>query len=136
MTTVVLTLVAETCCNCGTVFGINEAQLRQLRQSGAWFCCPNGHQQHYTETEADRLRKQLAATEKSRDSARAYARSVQDQNDAERRAHAATKGQLTKTRKRVANGVCPCCNRSFADLGRHMAGKHPDYAGQEGVDRG
>jgi hypothetical protein len=27
----------------------------------------------------------------------------------------------------VANGVCPCCNRTFQNLARHMAGKHPDY---------
>lgn len=46
----------------------------------------------------------------------------------ERAAHAATKGQLTKTRKRVAGGVCPCCNRSFVNLRRHMTGQHPDYA--------
>lgn len=56
------------------------------------------------------------------------ATSTGDQLEAERRAHAATKGQLTKTRKRVAGGVCPCCNRSFVNLGRHMAGQHPDYA--------
>jgi len=127
-TTVLINLVAQTCCSCGTVFGINEGQKVQLKRTGEWFYCPNGHSQRFTKTEADKLREQLAAAERARDSARAYARSVQDQNDAERRAHAATKGQLTKTRKRVANGVCPCCNRSFADLGRHMAGKHPDYA--------
>ena len=132
-TTILVNLVAETCCNCGTVFGINEAQLASLKRTGAWFYCPNGHQQHFTKTEADRLREQLAAAERARDNARSYAKSVQDQNDAERRAHAATKGQLTKTRKRVANGVCPCCNRPFVNLGRHMAGQHPDYASSAGA---
>lgn len=39
----------------------------------------------------------------------------------------ATLGQLTKERKRVANGVCPCCQRTFVNLGRHMTTKHPDF---------
>ena len=28
--------------------------------------------------------------------------------------------------KRIHAGVCPCCNRSFPNLQRHMAAKHPD----------
>lgn len=39
-----------------------------------------------------------------------------------------TKGVVTRTRNRIANGVCPCCDRSFTNLQRHMASKHPDYA--------
>jgi hypothetical protein len=39
----------------------------------------------------------------------------------------ATLGQLTKERKRVNNGVCPVCNRTFVALGRHMHTKHPDF---------
>lgn len=41
------------------------------------------------------------------------------------------KSEITKRRKiekRVANGVCPCCNRTFEDLARHMSTKHKDYA--------
>ena len=30
----------------------------------------------------------------------------------------------------MANGVCPCCNRSFENLRNHMHTQHPDY-GQE-----
>lgn len=41
------------------------------------------------------------------------------------------RGQLTKLKRRVSNGVCPCCNRSFADLHRHMTEKHPDYLTSE-----
>ncbi len=39
---------------------------------------------------------------------------------------------MTKVKKRAANGVCPCCNRTFSDLARHMKAKHPDFA--EGED--
>ena len=41
---------------------------------------------------------------------------------------AAAKGELTKMKKRVGNGVCPCCNRQFVNLQRHMATQHPGYA--------
>lgn len=128
-TTVLVTLIAETCCNCGVVFGIADGQHARLRRNGDWFWCPNGHQQRYTKTEADRLREDLARAERERDRARANATHYRDQADAEQRAHRATKGQVTRLRKRVANGVCPCCNRSFANLARHMAGQHPDYSG-------
>lgn len=30
-------------------------------------------------------------------------------------------------RNRAAAGVCPCCNRTFEQLGRHMTTKHPEY---------
>ena len=40
------------------------------------------------------------------------------------------KGQVTRIKKRVANGVCPCCNRTFKDLAAHMSTQHPDYIEQ------
>ena len=46
---------------------------------------------------------------------------------AEERSHTATRGHLTRTKKRVAAGVCPCCNRTFQNLARHMKGQHPEY---------
>ena len=45
----------------------------------------------------------------------------------------AAKGQATKLRKRAANGICPCCNRQFVNVERHMTTKHPGY-GDESND--
>ena len=45
---------------------------------------------------------------------------------AERRVSAA-KGQITKIKKRSAEGRCPCCNHVFVDLLSHMKSKHTDY---------
>lgn len=134
MTTLIVTIIPVDCCNCGVVFGLAEGHLRQLRQTGEWFYCPNGHRQHYTETDADRLRKQLALAERQRDAARANATHFQDQAEATERVLRATRGQVTKLRKRVANGVCPCCNRTFANLARHMAGQHPDFQAEATSD--
>jgi DNA repair exonuclease SbcCD ATPase subunit len=46
--------------------------------------------------------------------------------DTERRL-SAQKAQTTKARKRAAAALCPCCNRSFVQLRRHMETKHPGY---------
>jgi len=127
-TTVLVELTAVTCCNCGVIFGIEAGHRRRLHASGDWWFCPNGHQQHYAETEADRLRKQLEQAERRRGWAETALTAARDQRDAEERSHRATKGHLTRVRKRVAAGVCPCCTRSFQNLARHMAGQHPDYA--------
>lgn len=32
-------------------------------------------------------------------------------------------------KKRVQGGACPCCNRHFVQLERHMATKHPEIVG-------
>jgi hypothetical protein len=86
------------------------------------------HQISYVESENDRLKAQLAAeqqrtawaTERAESQARALV-------SAEHRLRA-TRGVVTKIKRRVAHGVCPCCQRTFKDLARHMEGQHPDYA--------
>jgi hypothetical protein len=118
------TLALIECYLCGVQFGMTERMHLKRYEDGKSFYCPNGHGQTWVVSEADKLRNQLA---QSRDRELA----TSDQLESERRGHAATKGQLTKTRKRIAGGVCPCCKRSFTNLTRHMAGQHPDYGGEE-----
>lgn len=119
MSSVIVTLSPVRCCTCGVVFGMDDYLDRKRRGDGATFYCSNGHGQHYG-SELERLRKQL-------DSAHARLRHEQDQHGATRRELTATKGHVSRLKTRVANGVCPCCKRSFVQLQRHMATKHPDY---------
>jgi hypothetical protein len=90
--------------------------------------CPLGHEWVRRESEAAKVRRQL---ERERERA-TLLRSRVDQERARGDHEAARargyKGALTKVKKRVGNGVCPCCQRSFPDLAAHMAGQHPDYA--------
>ncbi len=47
--------------------------------------------------------------------------------DAAAEARAAMEKAERKTKRlmrRVSAGVCPCCNRTFSDLARHMKTKH------------
>jgi len=112
------------CYKCGAQFAVPTEVDDALRQSGRIFYCPNGHDQHYTDSLQARLKKERDAH------ARTIARLDQTRadRDAIERSRRATKGQLTRVKKRVAHGVCPCCNRTFPNLAAHMQEKHPGYA--------
>lgn len=92
------------------------------------FHCPNGHAQHYTAEKSEREQLRRERDRLKYDAARLEdeAREAREEADAARRSAAAMKGVATRMKNRVKHGVCPCCNRTFADLARHMATKHPD----------
>lgn len=134
-------LVTEECCTCGVLFAMAAAFRQQCidqpRGSAKpkGFYCPAGHVQYYIgKSAAQRLREEQQRAE----ALRQRLASRDEDLRAERAGHTVTKGQLTKTRnrlrsteRRVANGVCPCCHRTFRQLARHMAGQHPEYAGED-----
>jgi hypothetical protein len=127
-------LVAEDCINCGTWFAM-EATLREQRiHDGKSFHCPNGHPMVFSENDSAKLRK--ARTELERANARAdrnarWLREEEERRQASERSASALRGVVTRTKRRVGNGTCPCCNRTFQQLARHMHAKHPDYAESE-----
>lgn len=49
----------QECVSCGCVFYIPHILGQQLRRTLGSFCCPSGHRQSYTISEADRLKSQL-----------------------------------------------------------------------------
>lgn len=116
------------CPTCGIGYGITPDFEQRRQNDGESFYCPRGHTASYHTSELDRVKKQLAAVEYDRDFQK-------EQRENERRAkeHAqasarTSRGHLTRVKKRIAAGVCPCCKRTFGDLARHMAGQHPTYA--------
>lgn len=124
-----LAYVEITCCNCGVTFLVPPGWERQRLKDGKSFWCPNGHPQHFTasrdkDAEISRLKQRLAEADDTE-------RALRDKVEAEQRRVNGYKRQLARTKKRVAGGVCPCCNRSFTELRRHMAEKHPDYLQSE-----
>jgi hypothetical protein len=121
------TLVVATCPVCGIGHAIPEALNTQARRHGQAVYCPLGHSWIYTKTVEQDLAeaKRDANYYKNRLSAELEAR-----QRTERRL-TATRGVVTRTKKRIAAGVCPCCHRTFQQLARHMAGQHPDYAAED-----
>lgn len=108
------------CCACGYPIALTEDHERRLREKGTQFYCPAGHPQVFKRTEVMRLREQLEAATARAAKQEALAR------DAELRAKSA-RLQINRMNKRAAAGVCPCCNRTFQQLARHMTAKHPDF---------
>ena len=131
--TVAMKLVTEECYSCHVLFAITDDFKRERLRDKRTFYCPNGHGQCYQgKTEEQKLREQLDDERRKRQSAEqnvAYwadeARDAGERADKERRRANGYKGHATKLTKRVKAGVCICCNRTFADLARHMATKHP-----------
>lgn len=123
---VAVELVQVTCCHegCGCVFGLSRAHYTALRETHAWFHCPNGHSQRFAiESEKERLERLLREEREQREREREVQRNLRSRMERE---HAATKGRLTKLSNRVKKGVCPFCNRTFGNLARHMATKHTE----------
>lgn len=104
-------------CHCGIVYAIPDNLDSQAHlHKGREVYCPLGHRWVYRDSFEQQLERERQRHQATRDLLRA-----------EERSHAATRGQVTKLRKRVAAGVCPCCHRTFQQLARHMAAKHPDW---------
>lgn len=126
------TLVVLHCYACRCAFGITEDHYNRARRSSSVeFYCPNGHDQVFSETSEQKLQRELANERRRLDSESARVTSLRDQLEATERSLRGHKAAKTRIKNRIANGVCPCCNRSFKDLARHMAGQHPAFAGEE-----
>lgn len=93
------------CKSCQVVVVMPSSMMRARREDRKTFFCLNGHSLSFRgETEAEKLTKQLASEREAK---------------------------VTRIKNRVGNGVCPCCNRTFQNLQRHMHTKHPEYRSDE-----
>ena len=126
-----VTLVVEECVNCHVVFAITQEFQARMRDTHHSFYCPNGHGQSYlAETEAEKLARQLKFMKQDLD----WYKTAEARQSAERAATerqlAATKGVVTRMRKRAITGACQFCHRHFANVERHVASKHPKETAQ------
>lgn len=115
--TLTVTFWSVECFSCGTPFALSrDFYENRIADKKAWYC-PNGHRQHFVgQTDKEKLAQ-----------ARATITHLGDQKDAAQRSADSYKGHFTRVKRqveRVEKGVCPHCNRSFADLRRHMESKH------------
>ena len=124
---VLVNLRVMDCWDCGLVYALTADFAKQRQQDGEGWLCPNGHNTHYTTTDLDRAR---AARERA-ESELTYAREQRDRAraDADHARHVAAghKAYATRIRNRIANGVCPWCNRSFENVRRHVVTVHPNH---------
>lgn len=128
-----------TCYLCGVLFGLEAGYEARRRNDHKAFYCPNGHVQGFygpskIEQERDAARELAERESRRRNYAEESAQRAREDADRQRRSAAAYKGWATRVRNRIANGVCPCCNRSFTNVRRHMTTQHPDYTIPEPAD--
>ena len=122
------TFVVVSCCVCGIEFGMPTGYYGDRKKDHKSWSCPNGHRQHFTgKTDAEKLQEQLERERRTKQWLQEERDAARDLADHERNRANGYKGALTKTKRRIAGGVCPCCNRSFTDLAAHIAGQHPHY---------
>lgn len=105
------------CFTCGVPIAMTPSQMRQFDEHGMTIYCVLGHKTVRRESDNQRLQRELREAQGL--VARLETRVVN------------TEGLLTAetTRrraleKRVNNGVCPHCRRTFRQLARHMKSKH------------
>lgn len=109
-----------TCPTCFILYGIpDEMDARALqKKQNLHIYCPSGHAWWYTgETEAEKERRLRQRAEQQ------IARAEEEKRAAEQEAEKARK-KLKRVERRIHAGVCPDCNRTFANVARHMATKH------------
>jgi hypothetical protein len=135
---IVAELIEQTCGECGCVWGFPTELRKQRLKDGKPFYCPNGHGRRFTQgnTEEDKLRRENQRLKQEQayleDSRR---RAIEDAERQRRRANG-YKGHATRITKRAKAGICPCCNRTFQQLARHMATQHPTFTPLEVIEGG
>lgn len=115
---------------CGVHFALNDDYIDARRKDRRTWYCPNGHGRWYPgKTEAQEERERAEEARAAAERLRRQLKRREEDLQAERRSHSATKGQLTKTRKRADHAMCPVegCKRSFVNVARHIANQHPGY---------
>lgn len=117
-------LIVRQCSECQILYAIPVAMREQALDHGGSWWCPNGHNQSpVAKTATEKLEE-----ERNR-SARLAAQRDQERASARAQKAAATRARNERDRigRRAKAGICPCCNRRFKQLARHMKGQHPDY---------
>lgn len=117
----------QQCCDCGIPFRVPTGYTDLRRRDGKQFFCPNGHGMTYGESELDRFRRERDQLKQDAARLEDNIRFYREARDVADRRAGAARGQITKLKKRAQAGICPCCNRQFVQLARHMQTKHPDF---------
>jgi len=126
------TLELHTCPACGVTFAAPARLIESRRADHQSFYCPNGHRMSFPhQTDLEKAQAEIEKYKKLLKQEQSYAAGAMSERNAAQRSLTATKGVLTRTKNRIANGVCPCCNRSFSNLNEHMHMEHPDFTKEE-----
>lgn len=126
------TFIQEDCCRCHANYCLTQDFVdRAHKQGGSWYCPYCGTKQHYSKTENQKLKDEIKRRERLLASERARLDQVNADLKFTKNSLRAQKAAKTRIKNRVSKGICPCCNRYFINLHKHMENKHPDYVLKE-----
>jgi len=125
--TFIQNLIVEECCNCGVTFAMTRAYYKQRQADKLNFFCPSGHPQHYSRSTEQRLQSVIDRKNQEIESIHGNLQRQISENVTLEYQRRSEKAKVTKIKNRIANGVCPCCKRTFQNLHRHMTNQHPDF---------
>lgn len=123
-------------CTCGGVYAISEKFRAEAYELGnrlkTWHCpycqCDWGFG---GKSQKQKLEDDLTRTKRALEQSQTRTREAWEEMQNVRitlgNKLRAEKGAKTRIKNRVANGVCPCCTRTFQNLHRHMETKHPEF---------
>lgn len=110
---------------CGAAFAVPDSICQRWRRNDRWWYCPHcGSHRHFL----GETKEQKRIRELEQRVAREQGRVVQERTRADNH-----RRRYRRMRERIQNGVCPCCNRTFTNLARHMATQHPKLPTTEKV---
>lgn len=125
------TFVVIHCYLCDCAFAIREDLQRNLKKTHNTFYCPMGHGQVYSEDPREKKIKELTAqVERERSDKAWYIGRLNTEQSAHKHTAAqlrGTKAVVTRFKKKVVEGRCPCCSHQFKNLERHMKNQHPNF---------
>jgi hypothetical protein len=115
LTSVTIDMTTINCGSCGIPFAIPTNYYNKLLETHAEFHCPNGCTRYFAaKTEAEKLKEKLAITESALNQKAVANIQLEDQlNKANRKI------------KRLHEGKCPCCDKTYKHLANHMKKMHP-----------
>jgi hypothetical protein len=132
--TLLSTFVTESCIACGCEFAMNSGTYRRFRDNHQSFYCPYGHEQYYSgKSDSEKLAEAIKEKEHIQNELKYSVQSrdfYKEQNENHKNALRATRGVVTKMKKRSIGGTCQCCNRYFKNVHDHYKSKHPDYSAE------
>lgn len=115
--------VVNQCGTCAVWHTIPEIVYNCYRAEGGFWHCPNGHQRGWHKG-TDAIEREN--TRRERDRLKQDAARLAEEIAAEKARADAAERKYLQAKRRSAAGVCPCCNRTFANMQRHMKSKHPN----------
>jgi hypothetical protein len=115
------TFVVVSCYTCGVRFGISSDLYRRVVTDAkdSIYCPACGKSTCWRESEDQKRIKELQRKLEWEAAECARQKTARDLAEA-------------SLKRRVSNGKCPCCHRTFKQLSAHMAMKHPDFGLSKG----